>query len=224
MPIRAVLFDRDDTIAVTDRGVFREAAQWTAQRVGQDPREVGEALQQLWADTPSWWDLRTEADETRYWQAYLERLAQQLNVPVSRLDGYLDAWPYHRYFRPVPEAREVLTALRRRGLKTGVLSNTFPSIRASLEATQLDDLIDVAISTCAAGVHKPEAGAFLYAAAQLQLPPADILFIDDRLENVEAARQVGMAAELIDLKRQTPGALHQLSDVLQVVETELAGA
>ena len=49
------------------------------------------------------------------------------------------------------------------------------------------------------------------------LLPEQILFIDDKLENVEAARVAGMRAELIDLHGQQPGAIHDLQSVLDLV-------
>jgi putative hydrolase of the HAD superfamily len=116
--------------------------------------------------------------------------------------------------KPVDGARDVLTELRGRGLKIGVLSNTLPSIGRTLSAVGLDDLVDVALATCTLGVHKPEAQAFLLAADALGVAPGEVLFIDDKAENVEGARAVGMRAELIDLQGRTPGALSDLHAVL----------
>ena len=48
----------------------------------------------------------------------------------------------------------------------------------------------------------------------MELPPGEILFIDDKLENIVAARRAGMQAELIDLRGQQPGAIHTLDAVL----------
>ena len=221
--IRGVLFDRDETIAYTDQGVYREAAQWAAEHFGLEIRAVSQALQAQWAaqEDPAqeggWWSLRTEADEAAYWERYSSELAGRFGVPASQIGAMMTEWPYQNYMKPVPEAREVLSELRRRGLKIGVLSNTLPSIGATLEAVNLADLVDVAIATCTLGVHKPEAGAFLQAAALMELPPAAILFVDDKLENVEAARRAGMQAELIDLKGRQPGAFHTLNAVLERV-------
>ena len=44
IPLRAVLFDRDDTIAYTDREVYAEAARWAAQTYGLDAQAVGTAM------------------------------------------------------------------------------------------------------------------------------------------------------------------------------------
>lgn len=221
--VRGVLFDRDETIAYTDPGVYREAAQWAAQHFGLDVKAAGQALRAQWAaqEDPAqvggWWSLRTEADETAYWQRYGHELAARLGVPESEIGVMLSEWPYQRYMKAVPEARAVLIELRTRGLRVGVLSNTLPSIGATLEAMNLADVVDVAIASCTLGVHKPEPEAFVQAAALMGLPPGQILFIDDKLENVEAARVAGMRSALIDLHGQQPGAIHDLRSVLDLV-------
>lgn len=229
-PLRAVLLDRDDTIAYTDRGVYREAAMWAATRHGLDPVHVGHVLATLWSDSAapdrasSWWHLRTPADEDAFWTAYGVELTRRLNLPPSAAPEWMQRYPYEAYMKPVPGARDVLAALRARGLKVGVLSNTLPSIDRTLAALHLDDLIDVAVATCEIGVHKPDAGAFLHAAHALDCPPETVLFIDDKIENVEAARRVGMPARLIELGGSHPDALHCLEDVLTVVDGHAAQA
>lgn len=216
--IRAVLFDRDDTIAYTDAAVYRDAARWGNGRFGLDPRAVGEALRVLWNEqATAWWSLRTLDDEDAFWHAYGQELTRRLGIDGEHAAEWLAHFPYERYIKAVPGAREVLSALRGHGLRVGVLSNTLPSIERSLREVGLWDLVDVAISTCVLGVHKPEPQAFLLSAQMLDLDPGAILFIDDKQENVEAARGVGMRAELIDLAGKTAGALHRLDEVLALV-------
>ncbi len=215
LPLRAVLFDRDDTIAWTDPSVYREAALWAAGHFGLDPRAVGRALQAQWEERAfGWWHLRSEEDEAQFWTEYGLELVERLGLPPSAAPDLMAAFPYERYMKPVEGARDVLGELRNRGLKIGVLSNTLPSIGRTLSAVGLDDLVDVALATCTLGVHKPEAQAFLLAADALGVRPDEVLFIDDKAENVAGARAVGMRAELIDLRGQTPGALHDLRAVL----------
>ena len=217
MGLKAVLFDRDDTLTVTDPAVYREAAQWLATRFGLDPQHAGRTLAELWQERAGdWWDLRTHEDEAEFWTTYGNDLTARLGLGPEATAAVMAAYPYERYLRPVPGAREVLTELRRRGLKTGVLSNTLPSIERTLKAVGIADLIDVPLATCLLGVHKPEARAFTLAAEALGCRPEEILFIDDRPENVAGAQAVGMRAALIDHSGQTPGALHDLSGVLEL--------
>ncbi len=217
-----VLFDRDETIAYTDTGVYREVALWAPASTGWTARgRAGAAgavgAQEDPAQVGGWWGLRSEADEAAYWERYAQELAARLDLPAERLGLLLQEWPYERYMKAYPAARGVLEALRARGVKVGVLSNTLPSIGVTLDAIGLSDVVDVAIASCSLGVHKPERDAYLRSADLMELPVQEILFVDDKLENVTAAREAGMRAALIDLRHGTPGALHDLRDVLELV-------
>ncbi|GGR83907.1 HAD family hydrolase [Deinococcus sedimenti] len=218
-PLRAVLFDRDDTIAFTDPGVYREAALWGQETFGIDARTFGGALREQWNRRAlDWWDLRTQAQEDAFWQAYGDELAGILNLTQEQTAQLMARWPYEAYMKAVPNARDVISALRARGLKVGVLSNTLPSIDRTLRAVGLDDLVDAAVASCSVGVHKPDAGAYWHAAEALGVPPTGVLFVDDKIENVEAARALGMHALLIDLQGEHPDAIHDLAQVLGVVD------
>jgi putative hydrolase of the HAD superfamily len=86
-------------------------------------------------------------------------------------------------------------SLPERGLKRGLLSN----IGDAMEQGVLDRCdwlheFDHHTFSHRLLMAKPEAANYLYAAAGLQLPPEEILFIDDREENVAAARALGMRA------------------------------
>lgn len=223
-PLRAVLFDRDDTLARTDPGVYREAAAWAASRFGLDAREAGRRMAEGWAaQAEAWWHLRSDEDEAAFWDTYRRDLGGVLGLSGEQARELMAAYPYERFMKPVEDARAVLEALRARGLKVGVLSNTLPSIGRTLGALGLSDLVDVAIATCTVGVHKPEPGAFTFALDALGLPAPSVLFVDDRPENVEAARALGLQAVLIDLDGQVPGALHRLWDVLGLVGDSVEG-
>lgn len=217
--LRAVLFDRDDTIAYTDPGVYREAALWAAQTFGLDPHEVGAGMQAQWqARAFSWWHLRTQAQEDAFWDEYSLELAGRLNLTPTQAAQLSARYPYEAFMKPVPDARAVLEGLRARGLRLGVLSNTLPSIDRTLAFLGLNDLIDAAVATCTVGIHKPEPGAYHAAAQALGVPAGTVLFIDDKQENVDAARAVGMHAALIDLRGDTPGALRSLGEVTGLVD------
>lgn len=212
---QAVLFDRDGTIAYTDEGVYREAAQWAARQFGKDAHEMGAALRAQWeARAFRWWHLRSREDEAAFWADYGRELAGRMGIDEARAPEIMAAYPYWRYMKPAPQAREVLSELKARGLKVGVLSNTLPSVLETLEEIGVGDLVDQAVASCLVGVHKPEAEAFLYAARALDVAPDAVLFVDDLPENVEAARQLGMGALLIDLSGRNPDAIHRLSQVL----------
>ena len=86
--------------------------------------------------------------------------------------------------------------LKAQGLKVGVLSNTLPSLRESLAHHGLARYVDGFFASCALGVAKPDPRAFLLALEGLGLAPEETLYLDDDPENVEAARRLGLLAEV----------------------------
>lgn len=217
--VKAILFDRDETLSTTDHSVYQQAAAWMEAQWGTPAQHALKTLVQHWQQKgEEWWHLRTHDDETTFWNEYADELALKLGVSSEQARQLAVHYPYEVYLKPVPNARSVLLALREKGLRIGVLSNTLPSIDRTLEAIGVNDLVDVALATCTLGVHKPEARAFTLAARAMNLPPSEVLFVDDRPENVNAARAVGMHAYLIDLKGQHRQALHSLEELLVLPE------
>ena len=62
------------------------------------------------------------------------------------------------------------------------------------EAFGYKDVFDAEFYSCRLGVAKPDAAYFLAILNDLQVRPDRALFIDDRQENVHAARGVGLHA------------------------------
>jgi epoxide hydrolase-like predicted phosphatase len=91
-----------------------------------------------------------------------------------------------------PDGRmvEVVGRLRRAGLKTALLSNSWGA--TGYERERFPDLFDDVIISAEVGMRKPEAAIYLFAAQRLGVDPADCVFVDDLEQNVEGARAVGM--------------------------------
>ena len=60
------------------------------------------------------------------------------------------------------------------------------------------------------GIMKPDPRIFQYALEQLDVAPAEAVFVDDVIENVEAARAFGMHAIHFTTPRQAISELKQL--------------
>ena len=94
-------------------------------------------------------------------------------------------------------AQALLESLRGRGVKTGVVANSWPEparlLRADAEAFGLAGLLDVMVFSDEAGAVKPEPAIFLQALEQLGVEPANAMFVGDRLEtDVQGAANLGM--------------------------------
>jgi len=227
MTLRAILFDRDDTLSLTEQGIYMEAALWTQQKFGLEPKITLGAMQQQWASVEGQWQhLRTLEDEHTFWQDYALELGKRLGLNHEQALELVTEWPYYRFIKAVPEARQVLSKLRAKGYKIGVLSNTLPNVAATLSAIEIHDLVDVAIASCTLGSHKPDLECFVKAAELLGHTPEEILFVDDKLENIQAALELGMHALLINhhaekgatLNTRVDSEIFNLYGVLEYVE------
>ncbi|CAM3604569.1 HAD family hydrolase [Isoptericola cucumis] len=104
-----------------------------------------------------------------------------------------------------PDVRPALAALRAAGLAVVVAGNQPPQARAALEAMDLP--VDAIRTSDEWGVQKPEPAFFARVAELAGLPPADIAYVGDRLDNdVLPAADAGMRPVL--LRRGPWGYLH----------------
>jgi len=99
-----------------------------------------------------------------------------------------------RAYRFVDGMEPLLAELRAAGADMHILSN-YPSwYRIIEEEVGVARYLPWSFVSCDTGVRKPAPEAYLGAARTLAAAPADCLLIDDRRDNVEAARAVGMRA------------------------------
>ena len=126
-----------------------------------------------------------------------EELLRELGVEDP--DPFIDA--EHEVWRPAHQvlgsAQALLDSLRGRGIKTGVIANSWPEparvLRSDIAASGLAELLDVIVLSGEVGVQKPAPEIFLAATDVLGVDPIDTMFVGDRLEtDVQGAAEVGM--------------------------------
>ena len=89
---------------------------------------------------------------------------------------------------------EAIRKLRSR-CRTALLSNNFPNLRRLLaERWPVADAFDELIISSEIGIMKPDPRIYQIALERLAVLPAEAVFVDDFLHNVEGARGVGMHA------------------------------
>jgi putative hydrolase of the HAD superfamily len=96
-----------------------------------------------------------------------------------------------------PRMLDLLDVLARSGLTLGLLSNIPPELADEfLQRHAWLGRFAVLGFSCRIGHVKPEPAAFDWCIRTLGVEPATILFVDDREENVRAARACGMQSHL----------------------------
>lgn len=82
------------------------------------------------------------------------------------------------------------------GVKQALVSNAWPGMRARLSARGLDGLFDEIVISAEVGAAKPMPKIFAIAVERLAVPPSRCIFVDDAIENVEAAAALGIVGYL----------------------------
>jgi putative hydrolase of the HAD superfamily len=112
----------------------------------------------------------------------------------------------------MPGAHALLTELRQRGLRTGMVSNFDHRLGALLDGLGLGALLDVVIRPADAGAAKPDARIFAAALARLGIAPHEALYVgDDPDEDIAGAQAAGLRA--LDV-----GTLADLTALLDVID------
>lgn len=126
------------------------------------------------------------------WQSSVrDMLVQRFGSPAEEAVALWDADPGTIDSDMV----ELLRRVQAGGTPIGLLTNNTTALRRDIARHQLTDLFTVVINSAEVEVVKPAPLIYRIAARELGAAPEDILFIDDRLANVLAARHIGMHAE-----------------------------
>jgi 2-haloacid dehalogenase len=171
--VHAVLFDAYGTLFdVYSVGLLAEQL---------FPRR-GEALAKLWRDKQIEYTrlLTMSGRYTPFWdltRAGLRWSAQSLGLELAA-ETEERLMNQYRHLSAFPENREVLLALRERGVRAGILSNGDPEmLSVGLKSAGFADLIDPVLSVHPVRRYKTDPAAYALGPQALDLPPRQILFV-----------------------------------------------
>jgi putative hydrolase of the HAD superfamily len=92
-----------------------------------------------------------------------------------------------------PDAVSVLSAIRRRGLATAMISDCTHELPAFLPSLPVAPLLDATVFSVRLGICKPDAAIYLAACHELDVQPAECLYVGDGGSNeLTGAATVGM--------------------------------
>ncbi len=198
MTVRAVYFNLGGVLVRTE---FQAPRQHLAEQLGLEYEDIVRTV--FDSDTAIQATLGTITEE-EHWDAVCRRL----HLPLTEAPRIRD-----EFFAGDVIDRELLDYLRdlRKKMKVGLISNAWSGLRSSIIKNKYDDAFDVMMISAEMGVAKPDERIFRSALEQLDVAPAEAVFVDDFPQNVEAALAVGMQAVLFTAPEQ---ALEQLETML----------
>src|SRR4029077_15760034 len=103
---------------------------------------------------------------------------------------------------------EGVRALHARGVRTGLVSNSWGTTRYPREL--LGELFDGLVISGEEGFRKPDPRMYVLGAERIGVAPARCVFVDDLAFNLEPARELGMAVVPPPSARETLAELDRL--------------
>lgn len=151
-------------------------------------------------------------DESGFWKRYDRLVLSELGLDVD-LDGFsnelsarlrgtfnkVESW------RAFPDAVPALEAVRRRGFRTGMVSNATNLARKVLENLDMERLFDFVIISEEVGVRKPDPRIFQIALERAGTVPSRTVFLGDKpATDLMGAAKVGIRGVLVDRRDTFP--------------------
>jgi len=198
-----LLFGETHYIGVEGRAV--------AEAIADDP-DAAEAAGAI-ADEPDWHLLeKGQIDVATYFGRLTERAPAILGTEID-MESYGRFWRSTApgvHWMVVHKIRE----LKARGLRLGLLTNNVKEFGEHWRTMfPLEELFEEVVDSSHVGMRKPERGIYELTCTRMGIAPDEAVFIDDNLDNVQAARAYGM--EAVHFGENPWDALAELDSILE---------
>ena len=230
--IKAVFFDAADTLFKVKGGVGNVYST-VAKKYGADsnPQRIQTAFSRAFKSAPplTFADFSPEERkvyEKKWWYNVVREVFEEVGM-FERFDDYFDelfetfrtkAWELF------PETKDVLSSLKKRGLKVGIISNFDSRIYDVCTDLQIIEYFDSIVISSEAGFAKPSPEIFSLALDVNRVTPSECIHVGDSLEHdVYGASSVGIGAILLDKKgkykdRSDVRRIENLTDIISFVD------
>ena len=224
MQYKAIFFDRDLTLTYfnPDKIAWRDRiiSEWLGRPFSFAP-DVLDSLSLRVHVEPRW--CKTVEHEKTYYREYYrqmllaagvtERLEERTEILFQELWCNFDRLLY-------PETIPVLEYFRSKGYRMGVISDTRPSLRMTLEQLGIDHYFDCFVCCSIVGAHKPDSIVYETALRELNVTAQESIYVDDHPPAAEGARAMGFASFLLDRTAKHPEGwtVSCLRDLIKIAE------
>ncbi|HZQ81272.1 MAG TPA: HAD family hydrolase [Gaiellaceae bacterium] len=197
--IEAVVFDVDYTLSRPGPDLGPDGYRRLGERHGLtlDPERYDEARRAALLEVKRHPELDHD-DEV--WVRFTQRIIEGMGGAGDTYAAACEmerAWVHAHHFELYDDALPTLEALRARGLKLGLLSNTARDLDEFVRHHGL--AVDAVLTSRDHGKTKPHETIFRRILELLDVPAAATLMVGDSLEDdIEGARAAGMQAMLLD--------------------------
>jgi putative hydrolase of the HAD superfamily len=221
-PWRAIFFDAGNTLLRPWPSVGHIYAQ-TARRHGLalTVEWVERRFQSAWRSRHDLSKPRNDHHERRWWKVLVKRVFGERFAPRAFnafFDELYDGFAHPRHWRFFPDALSTLRAVRRRGLRVGVVSNWDTRLLRLSDRLGLTKEVEFLLVSSVEGVAKPQAELFRRALAKAGVAAEEALHIGDSLvEDYWGARGAGLHARLLHREAAPPKRVSVITSLRDVV-------
>ena len=158
------------------------------------------------------------ADELDFWNDYLD----SLGYDFQRKRFWLRQWNRTKSLtiKEIPGMLALVQQLQKQGFRTPLFSNINENWAQSVQKAGYYDHFAPLFLSYQMNAEKPHREAYQQVSEALQLDAQACLFIDDKLENVEAAKKIGMDALDFKSPSQLVEELHQRHIEVQILKEQ----
>lgn len=188
--IKAVIFDYFGVVA-SAKGHPARVDIAAAFRVSEDETRValGKSINEF---------RNGKVTEDEFWQ----RMAKDLGKPIPKNTHELWRKGFGEKLVFDEKVVNFIKSLKHKEIKIAVLSNTLPPWAEIVRKRGGFDVFDVVANSCETGFSKPDVMAYKWVVKKLGEKPEEILFVDDKGENLEPARKLKMQTLLAQNSEQ----------------------
>lgn len=186
---QAVVFDWGNVLATEDRDIVVDfmckTFQFSAKEFEEANLEKRKAVKAGRSDVDFWMELAKQKGivlSGDWPQAYSDVLRSSVGADAGMF--------------------EIIDELKAEKIRVGLLSNINDRYTNLIRGFGFYKPFSPCLLSCEMGLEKPDPKAYETLLKAIELPAKEIVFIDDKLENVEAAKKLGIDAILFESSRQ----------------------
>lgn len=181
VPIKAVIFDFGGVIAATDRALFVD---FLSESLDISKEKAIALLKELHAHKDRG---GTDID---YWNTYIDTLGYD----YKRKRFWMRQWDRTKALsvKEIPGMIDLVQNLQAQGYQTPLFSNVTENLAETVFKSGYYDYFEPLYLSYQMECEKPDEQSYRMVLDGLQLKPEVCVFIDDKLENVEAAKKIGI--------------------------------
>lgn len=223
--VKAVLFDLVGTLVTIDNSEIPHAMKRMLGECGinRSLNDVSHSWEKSWEGL-NFGDLANLLDQ--FYVQWNIRILRNLQIDpkAANLARFLAThwWDYSK-ITLYPDAENALPLLKRKGLKTGLITSGLQKDTTNMLAkVGLQNFFDIVVTTETLGKMKPEIEVFHYALKKLNVEPSEAIFTGDEKEaDYKGAEKAGLIAFLIERSDKSQAGnfnrISSLKDLLNLI-------